>query len=209
MPALLHARSAPFPSTDTVRESPVDRALARVGLSATQMTWSSLVVRGATHQLGSDHCPLDRRLLVTSDVDEYKRWIGLDDESVRRGTCAATPQRPRWAVPPRRLARADELGAADRLEMQRAVAAYVWGDSSAMQAWREVIARHAAPFELDVVAASRIELRDGAVVRIDGRATMLVAEELVLDDGQVAMTADGVVAVTVIEKRRDFGGSHA
>jgi hypothetical protein len=78
-----------------------------------------------------------------------------------------------------------------------------------MQAWREVIARHAAPFELDVVAASRIELRDGAVVRIDGRATMLVAEELVLDDGQVAMTADGVVAVTVIEKRRDFGGSHA
>lgn len=209
MPALLHARSAPFPSTDTVCESPVDRALARVVLSATQLTWSPLVVRGATHQLGADHCPLDRRLLVTSDVDEYKRWIGNADERVRSGICAATPQRPRWAVPPRRLARADELSAANRLEVRRAIAAYVWGDSSAMQAWREVITKHAAPFELDVVAASRIELRDGAVLRIDGRATMLVAEHLVLDDGQVAMTADGVVAVTVIEKRRDFGGAHA
>jgi hypothetical protein len=209
MSVLLHPRSAPASSTPPDRESPVVRALARTGLSAANLRWSSLVVRGATHWLASEQCPLDRRLLVTSDIDQYKHWIGVADGDVWRGACAATPQHPRWAVPPRRLARVEELSAAERREVRRAVAAYVWGDSAAMQAWRDVIARHAAPFELDVVVASRIELRDAAVLRIDARPTLLAVEQLILDDGQVAMHTDGVLSADVIEKRCDFGGSHA
>ena len=204
-----------LPALRTVRlpegaaHHPVHRAFARIGLDADTLGWSALEISASTHTLGGADCPLDRRLLVTDDVDEYKRWIGAADAEISRGARAATPQRPKWKRPPERLLAADDLDADDRLEVRRAAAAYVWGDSARMQAWRDVIARHAAPFELDVIAASAIALRDGAVLRIAGRATMLVVQHLVLDDGQVQMTADGHIAVGHLEKRREFGGAHA
>lgn len=162
----------------------------------------SLDITNRVHWLGTESCTLERRLVATSDIDRYKEWIGIPDREIRSGEKQPTPQRPRWLRPPARFRTEGELSSEDHLELNRAVAAYVWGDSAMMRQWRGAIRRHASSFTLDVIVADTIHLQRGGRLVIAERPTLLVVRHLILDGGTLTMTVDGHVVVDHLEQRR-------
>lgn len=138
-------------------------AMARLGLSRHNLAFTDLSLRGETAFLPlGERWPADsRRKLSTSNLDEYKAWIGVAD-----------PDGPGLAP--------DHLDAEDLASLARR---YIFGDSRGLQAFRDRIEERFAPFEAMLITAGRIELRDGARLIIRGFPTILAAEELVLEQG--------------------------
>ncbi len=144
-------------------ENSVESALDRLGLNRKSLLFGNLTLSGETAFLPvGETWPAECRLkLSTMDVDAYKKWIGFPDP--------ASPGMTR------------DLPAEPDLELL--AKEYLFGDSRGLGEFKGLIEERFAPFEAMLVTAGRIELRNGSKLIIRGFPTILVAEELILEQG--------------------------
>jgi len=141
------------------------------------------------------------RLLVTDDIDRFKRWIGRPDDE-----CAdiALELPGPWPAAPGR----EELTAAEQRILDIAGNAYLFGDSRRVPEYRRILESHRSPFTAAVYAARRVVIAPGATLVVDGVPAALVFEDLTIHDTGRLVTYTAVNATFGRLHKIEGGGGH-
>jgi hypothetical protein len=162
-----------------VGRSELDAALHRYGLSALPAAAGSLRIPAGTELVldPAAGLPFACRTLATSDIAEFKSWIGVPDE-------LAVPlgELPDDALTGPVRGRADFSPAAWR-DLRRAAHQYLFGDSRPVASYRALLEQCFGPFEATLWLADRIVIEPGAALVVRHRPTVLLARELELHAG--------------------------
>lgn len=163
------------------------------GRPAVECSTPLLEVGGGTKALlttdPSGVSALEPRRIETDCIEEYKAWIGVDNETYRQGGASAhrweLPRRP-WIGPsagdPAELA-VDELD-----DVQKALAAYLFADSAEVASYRRVLERLYAPFRAAIYAARAVRIEAGAQLTVVGLPAVLVFQQLdIVAGGQLRL----------------------
>jgi hypothetical protein len=131
---------------------------------------------------GSDTATLPVSRLVSSDLDQFKAWIGIPDTDIRSGTC----------LPPRLLPgpytreledRKETLAPAQWENLLLATNYYLFGDSSRVVEFRAAVERHLAPFKASLYVLEYLVVQAGGSLVIAGDPTALVVNTFDLELG--------------------------
>lgn len=167
---------------------PVDETLDRLGATAADFDWPNLRLMAGEQRIARQ--ALTPLTLATVDLDEFKFWIGFDDGDVRQGRVTPTPQRPER-----------DPASATALDVRRAMASYVFGDSALWRAWRPAIEAAFPRLEVDVLAVGTLRLHRRSRFVVAGRPVVFMARRLVFEGGRFISTVDGRYAVDGVENR--------
>lgn len=176
-----------------------------LGVAEAELADAIEVGAGGTAYLTADERTVRpaARLLVTGDIDRFKRWIGRPDEE---GAEAGVPLPGPW---PERAGRdAGGLTAAEWRTLNLAGNAYLFGDSRRVPEYKHLLETYRAPFTAAVHAVRKVVIGPEASLVVEGIPAILVFEELVIHDtGRlVAYTA---VNATFGRLHKLEGGRHA
>jgi hypothetical protein len=179
----LSPATAPLPRLPLGPFDPVARALARLERWSASLNWCDLRIAGGTTAVlpGDALLPAPGVSWVTlGSMEEVKRVLGHGDEEIRRGERQATAAWPRLAPAELEAALRSGQGLQD---LELALRATCFGDSAEAAAYRQVLDTWFRPMQVALVAARQITIEAGAVLRLAGRPTVLVAERLDLCGG--------------------------
>lgn len=151
-----------MPSFDSLTQEQQDAFLDRVQqLGFGPEIAETSIVTGDAHEFAAN-----LRYKTISSVDELKRLVGIPDSSFEAGASddhLTYPPVPRYAA---RWSTYLALSMPEREELERAAYAYLFGDSSKVAGWKDVIERLLLPREISFMAAGNVTVTPDHPLRI-------------------------------------------
>ena len=179
----------------------IDEALARVSLTRQSLTWNALTVRvGRQVALAPQSALLPDGIaeIETASIDEFKRWIGFDDDAIRDGTTMpagdAQPAELAGTLAGARVLNDDQWSV-----VSRAAEAYLFSDSAVSAPFKPAIERYLGPFRAQVIVAEEIVLEPDAELWITGIPAVLAIDRLVCLGGTLCMSVVSRIVVGEID----------
>jgi len=174
---------------------PLDEPLRLLGLERRALRGDVHVHSGRIVELASVAKPIE---LVTSDLALYAQWVGS-------ATVAAAhvemplPERP-W--PGRAVETLADLTEAERIDVERARHALLFGDASAVEGYRAVVEKVHAPFRANVFALRSLYVAAGAQVVVTGLPAVLVVDRVTIEElGQLTLVTACRAWINRLEKK--------
>jgi len=127
-------------------------------------------------------------MLTTSDVDLFKLWIGVPDESCRTHT-----RLQYWPLPTRRwsgrkVSSRLDFTADEAADIERAGHVYLFGDSALVRDYRDVIGLYHGTFEAAIYSMSELSVMPGARLSVVGAPAVLLCSKFDLHaSGQLVL----------------------
>lgn len=159
----------------------IQEALARCDAARDIAPVSLSVERGQQRVLSSD--PADASavaplMLTTTDVDLFKRWIGAPDESCR----AHAETHQYWPLPTRAwsgrsVSSRRDFTAEEAADIERAGRVYLFGDSTLVRDYRDVIGLYHGTFEAAIYAMDELSVMPGARLSVVGAPAVLLCSK--------------------------------
>jgi hypothetical protein len=117
-------------------------------------------------------------MLTTSDVDLFKRWIGVPDESCR----AHEATHRYWPLPTRqwsgrKVSSRLDFTAEEAVDIERAGRVYLFGDSALVRDYRDVIGLYHGTFEAAIYAMNELSVMPGARLSVVGAPAVLLCSK--------------------------------
>ena len=155
----------------------IDDVLVELGLEKNNIPDSLIIDRNAQTHLSSDlneQSAIIPKILTTNDLDQYKSWIGRDDAGIDN-TQWILPTAP-WEK--RAISDFKELTTEEKENIEKAGWVYLFGNSTLVKSYREIIEFSNAPFEVAIYAARKVTIRSGSSLIVSGTPAILLFEEL-------------------------------
>lgn len=212
--------------------SAADRAdfqkrLGIFGLDETGILQPDLVVPANTTLTLSASDPrsfIRPRLLATNDLDQIKKWIGVDDQLFEQGKLQSTlavpaPLRARAAVSPTAGAAPGAAGAVDLQgaasngnfrssdldNLRTAATAYIWGHSPLAASYKSAVQLHFPSMQVALWPFFTITVNAGSVLQLGPGQNVLCAYKIVIHQGGTVRASGGLtVQSTVVQKILNF-----
>jgi hypothetical protein len=163
-----------------------------------------------TLRLPEEAC--ESRHMHTNDVDVYKQWIGVPNSAAQ----ASATMGPGEFGDPQSLSTVDfsgPLNAEARRQLAEIARTYIFGNGSALGAFKELIEINFAPFEAKLVRAGEITIQSGGQLLLCDYPLILIADKVDLHDGaQIISQSVAHVSVGQFNKHngtdKQGGGDH-
>jgi len=166
--------------------------LSRFGLDHRHLVDSLIVAPQTTVDLSTqdDRDSAIKPILINTDrLDVFKSWIGSSDVVVASDPALANHyQLPGAEWNGRRLSDSGRLSAEEISEIEKACRVYLFGDSSRVESYRQVIEFLYAPFVAAVYAVRKVTIKSGGRLVVTGKPTILLFDELELFSPGVLVT---------------------
>jgi hypothetical protein len=159
------------------------------------------------------------QILVSNDIDQVKRWVGLPDKLMDQAPQLRRPRVATGWLPPglahkgagagARKAAAAALAAFDRgklsssqLDVLRGAAeAYVRGDSRLVASYRPILTQFIPRFEIPAWLFKVIRVRSGAVLEFGPGYHVLTAWKIIIEQGGTIRSRGSLnVDCTILER---------
>lgn len=165
------------------------RLLAWCGLDAGQVHAQPLVVASGQQirlsYQGAEPSHVAPVVVRTSDIDQFKTWIGMPDDPFTRGEFDVHPDE----FPARQWLRGADfdpgaLTPQERADLELAARTYLFGYSALAADYRDAIVRMYAPFEMGVFAFHQLVIEPDAELLLPaGAPVLLLADEVTIHRG--------------------------
>jgi hypothetical protein len=152
-------------------------------------------IHGATTEFGNYV-----KYKTMSSVDEVKRLLGVPDAAFKKGTSdhhLKYPPVPAYATKTGMSLMG--LTEPERNDLEAAAYAYLFGDSSKVAGWRDVIDRLLLPRELSFVAVETVVVTPGSPLYITNPSYTFATVEI-KPGGQIIVESDSSVDVQLLVK---------
>lgn len=162
-----------------------DTFLERVPIALESFTSTAIRLESGVcapaHDVMSEHGVV--RQLLTDDLDEFKKWIGVSDREIETGIRRPSDLKPSAPFSAQLLRERDELSDRQWRDIELSANAYLFGSSALVRSFVPAIHKHLSPFQAVLYAVGRCEILPGAVLEVAGLPTVLVFHELVIHEG--------------------------
>lgn len=157
-----------------------EEALSAYGLTRDQAAAPIHVRAGETIDLHDLAVP---QVLRTSDVAQFKAWIGVPDAWIENNTLEGLPEIPSEPWTKNAATTVEQLTEQEWANVQMAAKAYLFGHSALVESYAPAIEMFFGPFAAEVYVIPRLVIESGAVLTVSGRPSALLIEELEIHEG--------------------------
>jgi hypothetical protein len=213
-------------SLSSADQSDFTKRLGLFGLDTSAITQPDLVVPSQSKLTLSTAGPSSfthPHILVSKNLDDVKKWIGIPDTYFQKGTLPG-----RAAPPPLRLtapvtaeapaprvaglaaastlaagtaATAFKLASADLDTVRRGAISYIWGDSTQAASYKTIAEQHFGEFQISIWPFFTIFVSAGSTLQLGPGNNVLCAWKIVIQEGGAIVSTGGLtVQCTILQK---------
>jgi hypothetical protein len=211
-------------SLNSADQSDFIKRLGLFGLDTSAITQPDLVVPSQSKLTLSTSGPnsfTHPHVLVSKNLDDVKKWIGIPDTYFQKGTLRgiAAPPALRLAAPataeaasPRAsftasilageaATRASRLTSTDLDTVRIGAISYIWGDSARASSYKAIAEQHFGEFQISIWPFFTIFVSAGSTLQLGPGHNVLCAWRITIQQGGIIASSGGLtVQCTILQK---------
>jgi hypothetical protein len=129
------------------------------------------------------------KVMKTSDLQELKKWTGVENECYDCGDIKHHMEVPAYDPDDFVADDMNSLSEEQRDKLVKGAEAYVWGHSDRASQWKSTVEKYLAPFSVPVFAVQDITVKPGSPWIIDGPPPQ------VINVGTITVEAGGEIII--------------